>query len=116
MLDKCSTPAARRRRPEEVRAWRRAGRELRVVLLIEQVLCPQRQRPVFRHVDANTQKTIVTRRFEIKNDQASLGKMMKNVFAFLILGKDLKSDLNSSNLRQGRGGGGPEVRLWQVAE
>ena len=63
-----------------------------------------------KQVDAGTQKVHVTRRFEIKNDQASLGRLIANCLAFLVAGRALKSSLATSGSSQG------EVRLWQLAE
>lgn len=63
-----------------------------------------------KQVDAGTQKVQITRRFEIKNDQASLGKLITNCLAFLVAGRKLKSSLAAKRAGDG------ELRLWQLAE
>lgn len=71
---------------------------------------------VNKHVDASSQKQTVVRRFEISNEHASLSSMLKNIFGYLVLGRELKSGLNPKISRQPNGRAASELRLWQLAQ
>lgn len=65
-----------------------------------------------KQVDDRTQKVHLTRKYEIKNDQASLGRLIANCFMFLVAGQPLKRSLVGKSKR----GQEAEMRLWQLAE